>query len=139
MAWQNQLKGDPVSWLLEPENPGVRYLALRDLLDKPDNEPELVAARQAAHMEGAIATVVEKMQPEVYWAKPGPGYTTKYRSTVWSMIMLAQMGALASEDERIRRPCAYLIEHALASGGQFSVYGTPSSTIDCLQGNLCWA
>jgi hypothetical protein len=25
------------------------------------------------------------------------------------------------------------------NGGQFTVYGTPSSTIDCLQGNLCWA
>jgi len=23
---------DPISWLLEPQDPGVRYLALRDLL-----------------------------------------------------------------------------------------------------------
>jgi hypothetical protein len=79
------------------------------------------------------------MQPDGYWAKPGPGYTTKYRSTDWSVILLAQLGALAGEDERIRRGCDYLLEKALAPGGQFSVYGTPSSTIDCLQGNLCWA
>jgi hypothetical protein len=139
MNWQNQLNGDPASWLLEPENPGVRYLALRDLLDKPHDDPELVSARKAAHTKGPIATVLEKMQPEGYWAKSGPGYTTKYRSTVWSMIMLAQMGALVSEDERIRRACAYLLNQSLAPGGQFNVYGTPSSTIDCLQGNLCWA
>ena len=25
------------------------------------------------------------------------------------------------------------------SGGQFSTSGAPSGTIDCLQGNLCWA
>lgn len=139
MSWQNQLNGDPVSWLLEPENPGVRYLALRDLLDEPQDDPELVAARQVAHTKGPIAAILDKMQPEGYWAKPGPGYTTKYRSTDWSLIMLAQLGALASEDERIRRACAYLLENAMAPGGQFSVYGTPSSTIDCLQGNLCWA
>ncbi len=34
MAWQEQLKGNTLSWLLEEDNPGVRYLALRDLLDK---------------------------------------------------------------------------------------------------------
>jgi hypothetical protein len=139
MSWQNQLNGDPVSWLLEPEDPGVRYLALRDLLDEPQDDPGLVAARQVAHTKGPIAAILDKMQPEGYWAKPGPGYTTKYRSTDWSLIMLAQLGALAGEDERIRRACAYLLENALAPGGQFGVYGTPSSTIDCLQGNLCWA
>ena len=37
------------------------------------------------------------------------------------------------------RGCAYLLEHSFTPGGQFTVYGTPSSTIDCLQGNLCWA
>ena len=35
MVWQNQLKGAPISWLLEPDDSGVRFLALRDLLDKP--------------------------------------------------------------------------------------------------------
>ena len=35
MSWKNQLRNDSVPWLLEPENPGVRYLALRDLLDLP--------------------------------------------------------------------------------------------------------
>jgi len=139
MSWQRQLNGDSISWLLEPENPGVRYLALRDLLDKPHDDPELVLAQQAAHTKGPIAAILDKMQPEGFWAKPGPGYTTKYRSTVWAITLLAQLGALASEDERIRLGCAYLCQHALTSGGQFSVYGTPSGTIDCLQGNLCWA
>jgi hypothetical protein len=43
------------------------------------------------------------------------------------------------EDARIERACQHLIEHALAQGGQFSISGAPSGTIDCLQGNLCWA
>jgi hypothetical protein len=55
------------------------------------------------------------------------------------LILLAQLGAQAKEDERVQRGCAYLMEHALTRGGQFSVYGNPGGTIDCLQGNLCWA
>jgi hypothetical protein len=139
MNWKKQLNGDTLSWLLEPENLGVRYLALRDLLDKAQDDPELKVARQEAHTQGPIAKVLDTMQPEGYWAKPGPGYTTKYRSTVWALILLAQLGAQVDQDERIRRACTYLLEHALTPGGKFSINGAPSGTIDCLQGNLCWA
>ena len=93
MDWQNQLNGNSIDWLLEADDPGVRYLALRDLLDRPADDAEMIAARQAAHTSGPIATVLDKMEPEGYWAKPGPGYTTKYRSTAWALILLAQLGA----------------------------------------------
>jgi hypothetical protein len=57
---------------------------------------------------------------------------------VWSLITLAQVGARADHDERIATACAYLLDHALAPGGQFSAMtsGAPSGTADCLQGNL---
>jgi hypothetical protein len=139
MDWQNNINENPISWLLEDGEPGVRYLALRDLLDLHHADPQLVKARKEAHATGPIATVLENMQPEGYWVRPGPGYTAKYRSTAWALILLAQLGAQASEDERIRVGCAYLLEHALAEGGQFNIHGTASSTVDCLQGNLCWA
>ncbi len=74
-----------------------------------------------------------------YWVKPGAGYNPKYRSTVWSIILLAQLGARASEDRRIRQACTYLVDHTLTEGGQFSTNGSPSGTADCLQGNLAWA
>jgi hypothetical protein len=35
MSWKNQLRSDSLPWLLESENPGVRYLAMRDLLGFP--------------------------------------------------------------------------------------------------------
>src|SRR5512136_3272237 len=113
MTWQDQLKGDSLSWLLEPDNPGVRYLALRDLLGRPADDAELLAARQAAHTQGPIATVLAAMAPEGHWVEPGPGYNPKYRSTVWSIILLAQLGACTEEDKRIAQACNYLLEHAL--------------------------
>jgi hypothetical protein len=139
MPWQDQLKGDSLSWLLEPGSPGVRYLALRELLDRPQGDPDLHALRTLAHTQGPIATLLAEMNEVGYWVEPGPGYLPKYRSTVWAVILLAQLGASASQDERISRACAYLLDQALASGGRFSASGTPSGTADCLQGNLCWA
>ena len=137
MAWQDQLRGDSVSWLLEHPDPGVRYLALRDLADRPAGDGELAAARREAHERGPIATVLDNMAPEGYWEREGPGYGPKYRSTVWAMILLAQLGATIGEDERLVRACDYVLDHALMPHGQFSYSRTSSSTIPCLHGNLC--
>jgi len=139
MAWRSQLKGDPLPWLLEPESPGARYLAMRDILDTPADSAELAAARQAAHNEGPIGLILNEMNEAGYWVKPGPGYSPKYRSSVWALILLAQLGAAASLDERIRQACGYLLDHALTPGGQFTLSAAPSGTVDCLQGNLCAA
>jgi hypothetical protein len=139
MSWQAQLNGDSLAWLLETDSPGVRYLAWRDLLDHPEDNAELCAARKAAHRQGPIAAILAEMDQAGYWVEPGPGYNPKYRSTVWSIIMLAQLGASLEEDKRIERACAYVLDQALTPGGQFTTSGAPSGTADCLQGNLCWA
>ena len=140
MSWQTELNGDPLPWLLAPDSPGARYLALRDLLDLPKDHPELASARKAAHhTEGPIATILAEMDGSGYWSSPGPGYNPKYRSTVWSVILLAQLGASIAEDERLACACGYVLDHTLTEGGQFTHSGAPSGTIDCLQGNLGWA
>jgi hypothetical protein len=140
MPWRQQLNANPLPWLLESSSPGVRYLAMRDLIAgaKP---AELQRARAAAHTRGPIAQILSHMEKEGYWAKPGPGYSPKYRSTVWSLIMLAQLGASVEQDKRIAAACTYILDHGLAAGGQFSCLssGDASGAIDCLQGNMCWA
>jgi hypothetical protein len=139
MAWRDQLKADPSDWLLEEADPGARYLALRDVLDYPADDPTLQRARVDAHTKGPIAAILDAMDEAGYWVRPGPGYTAKYRSAVWSLIALAQLGASAAQDERIGKACDYLLDHALNPVGQFSATVAPSGTIDCLQGNLCAA
>ncbi|MCU0508516.1 MAG: nitrogen fixation protein NifH [Anaerolineae bacterium] len=136
MSWQSQLRADPLPWLLD-SGPGVRYLALKDILGLPADDPELAAARHEAHRDGPIATILAHMADEGYWVKPGHGYGPKYHSTVWSLTLLAQLGASVEEDERVGRACGYLLDHALTRNGQFTATAAPSGTIDCLHGNLC--
>ena len=126
-----------LDWLLEPGDPGVRYLALRDLLRPAGTE--MTAAQTQAHTSGPIAAVLGEMHPEGYWAKPGAGYNPKYFSTVWSVILLAQLGAIVSADQRVANACSYVLKNALNENGQFTTSGLTSGTVDCLQGNLCHA
>jgi hypothetical protein len=141
MSWKDQLRTDSVPWLLESDSPGVRYLTLRDVVGLSAEDAELKSARRKAHKEGPIAEILSHMEKAGYWVKAGPGYNPKYRSTVWSIILLAQLGAQASDDKRIEQACKYLLDHGLAAGGQFTTAssGAPSGTVDCLQGNLSWS
>jgi len=124
-----------MDWLLEQNDIGVKYLAMRDLF-KTDNE-ELLAVKKLAHSEGPIAVVLSKMQKEGYWKQPGHGYYPKYTGTVWSVILLAQLGASPEVDSRVATACSYVLEHNLTKDGHFTTNGLPSGTVDCVQGNLC--
>ena len=130
-----EMKNSALEWLLEPEDIGVKYLAMRDLLETTPEE--LPAVKKSAHTEGPIATVLDKMYPEGYWEEPGHGYYPKYSGTVWSVILLAQLGASPEIDPRVATACSYILDNNLTQGGHFTPTGLPSGTVDCLQGNLC--
>lgn len=138
MHWQDQLNGDTLTWLLEKDDPGVRYLAMRDLQIFSPEEFEYQNAAETAHREGPIAAVLSQMEPEGFWVRSGAGYNPKYRSTVWALILLGQLGASVDYAPQIGTACRYLLDHSLSENGQFSTTrtGAPSGTIDCLQGNL---
>jgi hypothetical protein len=135
--WLESLNEDPTPWLLEEdtENPGVRHFALQDLLGKSPDDPEVLDARQAVMSTGPVPVILKAQQPEGYWEKPGPGYLPKYRSTVWSLSMMAQLGADGG-GERLHKACRYLLEHAIDKNGSFSMSGTQGGAILCLMGNL---
>ena len=54
MAENETFSGVTLAWLLEEDDPGVRYLAMRDLLDLPSDDTDLIKARQIAHQQGPI-------------------------------------------------------------------------------------
>ncbi len=141
-SWTARLNGDSLPWLFEDTTPAVRHLALRRLLDRPADDPEVAAARAAAMAADPIAAILHNQHPGGYWQKPGAGYGPKYLGTVWSVIFLDQLGA-DPVDERVRRGCEYVLAHTRAENGGFASSGSvkeirpaPSRVIHCLNGNL---
>ncbi|MCX6069819.1 MAG: nitrogen fixation protein NifH [Chloroflexi bacterium] len=130
---------DPVlDWLLEKKDPGVRAFALRDLLGAPADDPDVTAARRAANRTSPVREILESQKPEGWWAKAGPGYSPKYRSMLWSMIFLGQLGANGG-DRRVRLGADYVLNHSRAREpyGGVSLNGTPAGMLHCIQGNVC--
>jgi hypothetical protein len=142
VGWREHVRADPLPWLLAGETPAVRAATLQRLLGVPPDAPEVVAARSAAMGAAPIASILAAQDPAGWWVKPGPGYSPKYRSTVWQVIFLDQLGADGA-DPRVGRACDYVLAWTAVPGGGFGAAGTvaqaqppPSRVIHCLNGNL---
>jgi len=129
-----------LNWLLEQENPSMRYFTMRYLLSKPEGDSELKATGRVIMSSEPVQKILAAQKPEGFWVKAGHGYSPKYQATSWQILFLAELGA-DGNDERIRCGCEYLITHAQSSSGGFSAAynAAPSGAIHCLNGNLIWA
>ncbi len=125
---------DPLGWLLEPENPSARTLALTGLLDRPGDDPEVVAARAAIPGWGPARVILDAQWPEGHWIAPGVGYSPKYKATVWQVIILAALSA--PRTEQVDRACDCVLSDSRLSDGRFSAKVTEQGAIACLGGNL---
>jgi hypothetical protein len=70
-GWLKHLRDNPLPWLLSTDNPDVRHLALRWLLDAPADDRDVVAAQRAAMSAEPIASILAAMHMQGYWEKPG--------------------------------------------------------------------
>ncbi len=143
--WRRKVNADPTEWLLEPENPSVRYATLKDLLDKPGVDADVEAALADIMKVGPVPKVLAKQAAGGYWGVPGDFYIrSKYKGTVWSLILLAELDADGADD-RVRKAGEFILQNSQdRKSGGFSYVGTPESGGDharilpCLTGNMVW-
>jgi len=140
------LNADPTEWLLGEDNPSVRYLTLVDILQRPAGDPEVLKARREIMVRGVVPQILAAQEKEGYWGDPEKFYTSKYRGTVWQLIILAEHLA-DGDDPGIKKACEFLLDHSQdrASGG-FSMHrgtrtggGRPGEVIPCLTGNMVFS
>jgi hypothetical protein len=120
ISWKAVLSESPIGWLLEEENPPVRYFTLRDILDKSEHDPDVAEAKKRIGDSLLVKRIFERQEPEGYWEEPASPYLPKYRSSYWQIMILAQMG-MDKTEARVRKACEYIFKFQLAEGG-FSSY-----------------
>ena len=139
------LKADPTYWLLEKENPSVRYFTLRDILDKPEHNLEVQQAKHEIMQHGIVPDILRKQQEPMYLKTYPKFYTDKYKGLVWQLIVLAEMGA--KTNSQIIEQCEYLLNNSQETeDGGFAMNiaakkggGRITEVIPCLTGNMVWS
>jgi len=124
---KSKLKADPTEWLLEPENPSVRYWTLVRLLDRTKSDAEVLEMRRAIMEGGPAVEILSHYAGDGRWEGERSYYTYKYTSTHWQLLLLAELAA-DGQDERIAAACRRMIDQ---------VYDEDRSTVfPCFHGNL---
>ena len=142
--WRSYLNSDAIDWLLEENNPSIRYLTLIDVLDKDENNNKVREAKEKIMVEGIVPKILNKQKARGYWETPENFYIrTKYKGTVWQFIVLAELMA-DGKDERIQKTCEFILENSQdKSSGAFAYYrnengGDHNKVLSCLTGNMLW-
>ncbi|MFQ6015265.1 MAG: nitrogen fixation protein NifH [Anaerolineae bacterium] len=134
--WWQHLRGDPMNWLLDYDNPSVRYFTLTDVVERPRESPAVIEARAAIQSSRTVQRIFAKQNPEGWWQSPDQIYRPKYKATVWQLMILAELG-VSGQDERIARACEFIFERGMTAEGDFSHRPDKSRTIPyCLPGNV---
>jgi len=90
-----------VDWLLEPEQPAVRYRTLTELLGRPESDPDVREARARIPEVGWAAEILARGDPGGWWVNSQNYYQPKYECTNWQVLMLSDLG-LTREVPRVR-------------------------------------
>jgi len=111
-----------IDWLLEKDSPSIRYLTLRDILGRKEDDLELRVAKTAISSSKVVTKIFSKQKSEGYWEEPWSPYHPKYKSSYWQLMTLGQLG-MDKSDPRVRRACEHIFQFQLDGGG-FSSYTT---------------
>lgn len=116
--WQARLNGDPLPWLLEPENPSVRYWTLVDILDRPVSDPEVQDAKAAIAQQPLVHELFALQHPEGYW---GDDETKPYtaQGAVTALTILHMLGV--TPDKRTAAGCDSFLTFCQHESGGFSL------------------
>jgi hypothetical protein len=100
-----------LAWLLEEDQPSIRFRTLTELLDRPPDDPEVQQAWAAIPNSKPVTEIFKKMHPDGYWLqkKPTTGEMIgddveygSYATTHFSLAYLAELG-LTRQDPRIEK------------------------------------
>ncbi len=73
-------------------SPSVRFLALTRLMGRPVTAPEVMVAWAQIPRVPPVRAILEAQYPAGYWMRPRAGRSPRYRTTLWQLLFLAQLG-----------------------------------------------
>lgn len=116
--WHEHLRGDPLPWLLDPENASVRYWTLIDVLGLSASDPDVRQTRAAIADQPLVQELFTLQHPDGYW---GPDETKPYsaQGAVATLSLLHMLGVVP--DKRTAAGCDSFLRFSQHESGGFSM------------------
>jgi hypothetical protein len=138
--WKKLLKQDPTKWLLEEDNPSVRYWTLLKIEGRR-NDSTLEGLKKAIMKSEVVKGILAAQGVNGYWGEGPDIYNPKYRATTHTLRILAELGA--TRNHKIEKGIERIFDCQLDSGHFLAkppktARGRASKLVDgiCITGNI---
>lgn len=125
-----QVSQTVLEWLLEDDNPPVKYLTLTKILDKTD--AETLALKKEINDYRPIREILRNQIDHSHWDS---GYKL-YTGTYWQLKFLSDMHA--TKCDQIDNAIEFIFSRGLTAEGYFAI-GAGGHNFDCMTANLLQA
>jgi hypothetical protein len=126
-----------VDWLLEEDQPSVRFLTLTELLGRTERDYEAKRAKDEITKTGWAKDILDGQLPSGCWLHEKSLFAPKFRTTFWMLLILSDLG-LTRKDPRIDRACQLWMKRNGTKDGGFSESGKAGGHL-CITGNTARA
>ena len=123
-----------IDWLLEKDQPAIRYLTLTQLLDKSERDPAVKSAKSNITSNGWAKDILDKQLPGGSWFHEKSLFNPTFAATFWMLLILSDLGLTKDDDPRIEKACKLWMEQCATKDGGFSQSGKSGGHL-CITGN----
>jgi len=136
-----QVSQGVLNWLLEADEPSVRYQTLVHLLGSRENQSFAEETGRLIGKRGWAAKILGSQKESTYWDNPYSCLVPKWSTCVWQLMVLADLG-VSGDDPRIRNSINHFLDlHSVDTGG-FSLGPRGAEKFElhiCVTGNMARA
>jgi hypothetical protein len=119
-----------IDWLLEEDQPSVRYHTLTDLLGRGGNDSEAKDAYSKIPKKGWARRILNLQKPEGHWQSRRSLYRPKYIATNWMALILSDLG-LTKQNKQVRKAADLFFKQWLAIPSMANIFNDEV----CIVGN----
>jgi hypothetical protein len=122
-----------IDWLLEENQPSIRYLALTKLLEKREGDPEVKSAKKNITKVGFARDILDKQLAGGFWFHEKSLFNPIYLATFWNLLILSDLG-LTRKEPRVATASELWMDRCSTKDGGFSWNGKAAGHL-CITGN----
>lgn len=136
--WWEPLRGDPMAWLLEDDDPSIAYFFLSEVLERPGHSLALNDARRRIRASPAVRAILDQQHPDGWWVTPDHLTEPRYTATLWQIYLLAELG-MTGQDFRVATAADFVLETFMMPEGDFVLFPGGPAVRWRVPGLLLWS
>jgi len=122
--WRTFGTQDPRGWILDSPEPGARWAVLTGVLDRYEDDPEVVAAHSDLLLDPATSGLVDRIVDWEAGERISGHESPKFLPNL--LHLLADMGVRAGDFHRVDAACEQMLRHQDDAGRFLSYFPTGS-------------